>query len=441
MTEGLTVTELKEQLEKLGIPTNTPNLVGEARFIELQLRYRSAQSLVTKTEKDDGGTSRTRSKIQGLKEVSSSYGKEEDEAEDMFHFDLGANLDEDDDEEEDDEGEEDEGEDEEVENVHPSVPTPPPRSTGMVVPPKQAPPPPTGPPPKSPFKYATPMPTETTNESKTNGPIVPPPSHLPSTTIQKTKLVDDDDNLSVEPDDEEKDDDDVDAERAQLKEFCKQGKLQESLQDYGAAEYAYQQALRIDPLDVKTLTLFAVFLHRKRGEMDRAEAFFGRALQQCVPALFNAVVQSSKRKIQIGSEKIETSTSESKSPTNKAPISLGVNTTLTTTQGGLSTPNCAPGRNGNRIKNHDVVCLLLKYAKFLARAQGDVEGASAVYKKAVEIEPNNAFILGSAAHFLASESGDREEALTLYSRALKADPSNALHALWYVIPPIHPHIY
>ena len=241
--------------------------------------------------------------------------------------------------------------------------------------------------------------------------------------------------MSIEPDEEEKDDE-LDADQAQLKEFHLQGKMQESLQDYEAAEYAYQQALRLDPLHVKTLTLFAVFLHRKRGEMDRAEAFFSRALQQCVPSLFNAIVSSSKRKIRVDSEQMETFTSESKSQTNKAPISLGISTSTTIqdrVNAGLPPPpNCEPpGRNGShRIKKHDVINLLLKYAKFLARAQGDVEAASAVYKKAVEIEPNNAFILGSAAHFLASESGDRDEALTLYSRALKADPSNALHALW-----------
>jgi cytochrome c-type biogenesis protein CcmH/NrfG len=35
--------------------------------------------------------------------------------------------------------------------------------------------------------------------------------------------------------------------------------------DLVAAEGAHQEALQIDPLNIKTLTLFAVFLHRKKG--------------------------------------------------------------------------------------------------------------------------------------------------------------------------------
>jgi hypothetical protein len=36
--------------------------------------------------------------------------------------------------------------------------------------------------------------------------------------------------------------------------------------DLLAAEWAHQEALKIDPLNIKTLTLFAVFLHRKKGK-------------------------------------------------------------------------------------------------------------------------------------------------------------------------------
>ena len=260
----------------------------------------------------------------------------------------------------------------------------------------------------------------------TSSALPPGAVNAPATTAAAAGGDDDDDHMSAgEPGGgEEEDDGDLDADQAQIKELRNQGKMLETLADLGGAEWAYQEALRIDPLNVRTLTVFAVFLHRKRGEMDRAEAFFGRALQQCLPALFNAIASSSKRKVR-PADSDEAAAAASAAP-GKAPITLG-------TSEPASTPaqDVEPGSSGSRIKNRDVVVLLLKFASFLSRAQGDVEAATAVYKKAVEIEPKDPIILGSAAHFLASEGGDREEALALYSRALKADPSNALHALWY----------
>lgn len=40
---------------------------------------------------------------------------------------------------------------------------------------------------------------------------------------------------------------------------------------------------------------------------------------------------------------------------------------------------------GSRIKTKDVVNLLLKFAGFLTRSQGDIESADLVYKKALEV--------------------------------------------------------
>ena len=234
----------------------------------------------------------------------------------------------------------------------------------------------------------------------------------------------------------------MDADQAQIKELRNQGKMLEVLADLGGAEWAYQEALRIDPLNVRTLTVFAVFLHRKRGEMDRAEAFFGRALQQCLPALFNTIASASKRKVRpADADDADRKPATSAAPSatalapadspGKVPITLGTAAAAAPHENAAPKPDVDPGSSGTRIKNRDVVVLLLKFASFLTRAQGDVEAATAVYKKAVEIEPSDPIILGSAAHFLASEGGDQVEALALYSRALKADPSNALHALWY----------
>ena len=334
-------------------------------------------------------------------------------------------------------------------------------------------PPPAGPPPS---RSQPPVPVvndtlSAVTETSAQQPNQPPPTtaSTTSTTAQqqpsssssssspmKSKMnEEDEDNMSVGNVGEEEDDENLNADQAQLKELRVQGKMMESLGDLGGAEWAYQEALRIDPLDVKTLTVFAVFLHRKRGEMSRAEAFFGRALQQCLPALFNSIVSSTKRKIQIetteGDPKLPIVASSNATNDNKKPISLGITTEDTTeetiaagtdqVQTDTSSPSkdktsavipdFEPGSNGNRIKNRDLIALLLKFATFLTRGQGDVEAATEVYKKAVEIEPNNSIVLGSAAHFLASEGGNRQEALILYSRALKADPSNALHALWY----------
>jgi hypothetical protein len=39
---------------------------------------------------------------------------------------------------------------------------------------------------------------------------------------------------------------------------------------------------------------------------------------------------------------------------------------------------------GSKIKTRDVTLLLLKFASFLTRAQGDILGATEVYRKAVE---------------------------------------------------------
>ena len=63
------------------------------------------------------------------------------------------------------------------------------------------------------------------------------------------------------------DNDDLD-DTTQLKELRTQARMLESLGDIGAAEWAYEEALRIDPLDLRTLTSFAVFLHRKKGDLE-----------------------------------------------------------------------------------------------------------------------------------------------------------------------------
>lgn len=42
----------------------------------------------------------------------------------------------------------------------------------------------------------------------------------------------------------------------------------------------------MEPLDISTLNKFASFLHKKRGELVRAESFYGRAMQICLPQVY-----------------------------------------------------------------------------------------------------------------------------------------------------------
>lgn len=65
-------------------------------------------------------------------------------------------------------------------------------------------------------------------------------------------------------DNNDNDDDDT-ISNIQIKTLYNVAKTSESTGDFVATEGAYQEAIKIDPLNIKTLTLFAVFLHRKKG--------------------------------------------------------------------------------------------------------------------------------------------------------------------------------
>jgi hypothetical protein len=49
--------------------------------------------------------------------------------------------------------------------------------------------------------------------------------------------------------------------------------------DVKGAEQLLERCLELNPLEIRTLRAFAMFLHRKKGELARAEAFFRRASQ------------------------------------------------------------------------------------------------------------------------------------------------------------------
>jgi hypothetical protein len=60
------------------------------------------------------------------------------------------------------------------------------------------------------------------------------------------------------------------------------------------------RALELDPVNIHTLTNYAVFLHRRKGELARAESFFRRALQVCLPGLLGEAPIDPGRKDHVG---------------------------------------------------------------------------------------------------------------------------------------------
>ena len=89
----MTVAELKAALEKVGIPSATPGITGEARHLELKLRWQQhvAIAKAASASGDDasgvGGASRMRAKMDGLKQASADHATVA--GDDMFHFDDG----------------------------------------------------------------------------------------------------------------------------------------------------------------------------------------------------------------------------------------------------------------------------------------------------------------------------------------------------------------
>lgn len=54
-----------------------------------------------------------------------------------------------------------------------------------------------------------------------------------------------------------------------------------------------------------------------------------------------------------------------------------------------------------------------------------------IYRRALEVAPQDSLVLSTAAHFLSEESGDLNEAQELFKKALYIEPDNSLHAMWY----------
>lgn len=213
----------------------------------------------------------------------------------------------------------------------------------------------------------------------------------------------------------------------QLKSLRTHAKKLEQLGDIQAAEILFERALELDPTDILTLQGFAVFLHKRKGELSRAEAFFNRALQICMPGI-HSKLSTPKKKL----------SSEPSFSINFDSISL-------------KSPSSVPGNTydpkeleGFQIKS--ITKLLLSFANFMIKSKGDIEAAYILLDKAVSIDSNNGSSLAKFAHFLSEHRGADFLGLIksqstsdefsrfidqLFRNALKLQPGNVNQMLWY----------
>lgn len=232
--------------------------------------------------------------------------------------------------------------------------------------------------------------------------VAPAPAARAAGNVAKRfASVDDDED---QDDEDEEEEEDTSANKREIIALRRQARDLERNGDLVGADNMHARALELDPLDIRSLEAYALFLHTRKGEIARADSFFNRAVHVCIPDLLQKLSPSGKGKVAPPAELLR--------PVASPPKSISASSTL-------------------RVKT--VIHLLLTYANFLKRSKGDIEGAAAVYFKAVEIAPDHAKALASCGHFLCEEGGQKniEEALALFARALRAAPNNVTHALWY----------
>ncbi len=304
--------------------------------------------------------------------------------------------------------------------------------------------------------------------------IIPPPanSHL---QLKHDAVGDDyeDDYIdNVDEDDTQKEiqkENDEDEEEKELRQqigtLLLHAKDLEAMDDVPAAEALYARALELDPMEVGTLMAFALFLHKKKGEITRAEGFFSRGLQICLPG-FVIDRESEGRRTD---EKKCITFAHNPIDRNK-PISSSKSTLINSIGSGhvvsaSTPPPPLPTTTGgvvDRLTTNRVVRFVMGFAQFLA-ARGDVDGATVLFRKALQIAPDNAIVVSEFAHFLAKEvksrslkhdrkgekmtedgqkeKGDREcdhsqqqealEAEFLFRRGMHLSPNNVQVAMWY----------
>jgi tetratricopeptide (TPR) repeat protein len=220
---------------------------------------------------------------------------------------------------------------------------------------------------------------------------------------------DEDAQEGLEGHDGEEDPEDADQEReadekTQIRVLRSHAKVLEGLKDIPAAEAVHMRALELDPTNIATLEGFAMFLHQKKGELARAEAFFNRGLQVCLPGL------------SLRTSATNTPTAEhKKDKMAQSGVSFGTDASM----------------QGNKITH--IVRFIMSYAHFMNKSKGDIEAAGILYRKGIELAPENALLLATYAHFLA-QLGDKESsaaAMEYFQKALKFSPGNGQYCMWY----------
>ena len=240
-----------------------------------------------------------------------------------------------------------------------------------------------------------------------------------------------DEHQSDDEDPEELDSEEEEEEAKQVVVLRKHARVLERLGDMAQTENVYSRALELNPMDVKTLQGYAVFLHTRRGELARAEAFFLRALHICLPDFVVWLQQRSQNNVD-GMAIIHNSDGSV-----RLTFKPEQEHTAETSGGPAPGPKIClqalrkPSKASLRV--HTVARLLFEVCTVCGKRAKEMLIWLLVYRKSIDVDPSNAECLAKFAHFLSQE-GDKKsmnEALELYSKALRYNPDNALHILQY----------
>lgn len=158
--------------------------------------------------------------------------------------------------------------------------------------------------------------------------------------------------------------------------------------DIDSAESLYERALTVDPENLTSLRSYATFLESRRHDYDKAEDLYHRALG------INPKNAYTLRRygvfLQFYREDLTSARARFQEALDADPSSL------------------------------ESLCRLASVLTQL----GDVEGAEALYERALSIGPDHSNVLTSFAEFLANTRVDLDRAEELYRRAIDADPKN-----------------
>jgi Tfp pilus assembly protein PilF len=194
--------------------------------------------------------------------------------------------------------------------------------------------------------------------------------------------------------------------------------------EHDRAQALYERALDTDPNNAAVRGGYALFLTSVRGEHDQAQALYERALEADPNntsilgnyALFLTSVRGEHDQAQALYERaLETDPNNTSILGNYAIFLAAVRNEEDRAQELFE-------RALETDPNNTII--LGGYALFLTSIRGEHDRAQELYKRALDTDPNNAKVLGSYALFLTSVRGEHDQAQALYERALEADPNN-----------------